>query len=243
MLRDPSSPNVEVLQRVVHHVKSHPDILADPSRWIVGMGWDQNLWADPHYPTAVCAFILHRTFPRLNDYQDDFDLESLLRGRRIYLDRVDVHAAWVSNRVLQLMGELPNEVDGGLIIRDSSGKPTGKTAHNFVNRTHSWSSGIFVDAAMDIVPVPALTKTQLRDYFDRTVRDAHAVGLTSVHDAATESHEIQFYQEYVLGLFTPTWTDFRQDMPQLGNFLYVHCSLKLVYTGTPLAPALPHGPH
>ncbi|KAG8215284.1 amidohydrolase family-domain-containing protein [Butyriboletus roseoflavus] len=153
----------EVLQRVVHYIKSHSDILADPSRWIVGMGWDQNLWSNPQYPTA-----------------DDFDSESLLRGRRIYLNRVDVHAAWVSHRVLQLMGELPNEVDGGIIIRDSSGKPTG----------------IFVDAAMAIVPVPAQTKAQLRDYFDRTVRDAHAVGLTSIHDAATEPHEIQFYQEY-----------------------------------------------
>ncbi|KAI9571870.1 amidohydrolase family-domain-containing protein [Boletus coccyginus] len=153
----------EVLQRVVHHVKSHPDILADPSRWVVGMGWDQNLWQVPQYPTA-----------------DDFDSESLLRGRRIYLDRVDVHAAWVSNRVLQLMGELPREVDGGLIIRDSFGKPTG----------------IFVDNAMAIVPVPAPTKAQLLDHFERTVRDAHAVGLTSIHDAATEPHAIEFYKEY-----------------------------------------------
>ncbi|KAH0834031.1 amidohydrolase family-domain-containing protein [Lanmaoa asiatica] len=143
---------------------SHPDILADPSRWVVGMGWDQNLWSDPQYPTA-----------------DDFDSESLLRGRRIYLDRVDVHAAWVSNRVLQLMGKLPDEVDGGLVIRDSYGKPTG----------------IFVDNAMTIVPVPPPTKAQLRDYFDRTVSDAHAVGLTSIHDAATEPHEIEFYQEYL----------------------------------------------
>ncbi|KAG6370706.1 amidohydrolase 3 [Boletus reticuloceps] len=154
----------EVLHRVVQYVKSHPGVLDDPSRWIKGMGWDQNLWSDPQYPTA-----------------DDLDSESLLRGRRIYLDRVDGHAAWVSNRVLQLMGSLPNEVDGGLIIRDTSGKPTG----------------IFVDNAMAIVPIPAPTKSQLREYFDRTVKDALAVGLTSIHDAATEPHMIEFYQEYL----------------------------------------------
>ncbi|KAF8130389.1 amidohydrolase family-domain-containing protein [Boletus edulis] len=136
----------EVLHRVVQYVKSHPGVLDDPSRWIKGMGWDQNLWSDSQYPTA-----------------DDFDSESLLRGRRIYLHRVDGHAAWVSNRVLQLMGSLPNEVDGGLIIRDPSGKPTG----------------IFVDNAMAIVPIPAPTKSQLHEYFDRTVKDALAVGLTS----------------------------------------------------------------
>ena len=102
------------------------------------------------------------------------------------------------------MGDLPNEVDGGLIIRDSSGKPTGKTGHDCVGWGDSWNTGIFVDNAMSIVPVPAPTKAQLRDHFDRTVRDAHAVGLTSIHDAATEPPEIEFYQEYVLGLFTRT---------------------------------------
>lgn len=61
-----------------------------------------------------------------------------------------------------------------------------------------------MDNAMSIVPVPPPTKVQLRDYFERTVRDAYAVGLTSIHDAATEPHEIEFYQEYVLRLFTLT---------------------------------------
>lgn len=96
---------------------------------------------------------------------------------------------------------------------------------------------------MAIVPVPAPTKAQLRDYFDRTVRDAHAVGLTSIHDAATEPREIQFYQEYVLGLSPPTRTHFPKDMPQLGNFLYVRSLPGCVYARIPVAPALPHGPH
>ena len=55
----------------------------------------------------------------------------MLRGRLIYLVRISAHAAWVSNQVLQLIGDLPSEVDGGLIIRDPSGKPTGKTVHVF----------------------------------------------------------------------------------------------------------------
>ncbi|KIJ18210.1 hypothetical protein PAXINDRAFT_110729 [Paxillus involutus ATCC 200175] len=153
----------EVLQRLVNYVRSHQPILSDPSRWIVGMGWDQNLWSDTHYPHA-----------------DDLDSEPLLKGRRIYLDRVDVHAAWVSNRVLQLMGDLPEVVAGGIIIRDTSGKPTG----------------IFVDNAMALIPVPAPTRTQLLEYFDRAVKDAHAVGLTHIHDAASEPYAIEFYQQY-----------------------------------------------
>ncbi|KAI6120257.1 amidohydrolase family-domain-containing protein [Pisolithus croceorrhizus] len=153
----------EVLQRLVDFVKARPDILNDPSKWIQGMGWDQNIWAIPEYPHA-----------------DDFDAEPLLRGRRIYLDRIDGHAAWVSRRVLQLMGELPNTVDGGEIIRDGSANPTG----------------IFVDNAMSLIPVPPPSKADMLRYFDRTVSDALAVGLTSIHDAATEPDAVEFYRQY-----------------------------------------------
>lgn len=96
---------------------------------------------------------------------------------------------------------------------------------------------------MSIVPVPSPTKAQLRDYFERTVRDAHAVGLTSIHDAATEPHEIEFYQEYVLGLFTSTPTHLRPGMPRLGNFLYVHSCQCLCVCSFPVAPALLDGSH
>ncbi|KIN96284.1 hypothetical protein M404DRAFT_16921 [Pisolithus tinctorius Marx 270] len=153
----------EVLERLVDFVKAKPDILNNPSKWIQGMGWDQNIWAVPEYPHA-----------------DDFDAEPLLRGRRIYLDRVDGHAAWVSRRVLQLMGELPNTVDGGEIIRDGSAHPTG----------------IFVDNAMSLIPLPPPSEADMQRYFERTVKDALAVGLTSIHDAATEPDAIEFYRQY-----------------------------------------------
>ena len=44
---------VEALERLANFVKSRPDILNDPSRWIRGMGWDQNLWSPSEYPCAV----------------------------------------------------------------------------------------------------------------------------------------------------------------------------------------------
>lgn len=49
----------------------------------------------------------------------------MVAGRRIVLQSKDMHALWVSPRVLQSMGPLPDEVSGGLIVRDASGKPTG----------------------------------------------------------------------------------------------------------------------
>jgi len=103
----------------------------------------------------------------------------LLRGRRISLSRVDGHATWVSNRVLQLLGDLPKEVDGGAIIRDVEGKPTG----------------IFVDNAMELIKVPSWTQTQMLEYFAKAVKDAHAYGLTSIHDAMSTPENIAFFKE------------------------------------------------
>ncbi|KIK37222.1 hypothetical protein CY34DRAFT_776606 [Suillus luteus UH-Slu-Lm8-n1] len=152
----------EVLSHLKAYVISHPDILGDPTRWIEGMGWDQNKWPGAQYPHA-----------------DDFDREPLLRGRRISLARIDVHASWVSNRVLQLMTPLPETIDGGLIIRDEHGKPTG----------------IFVDNAMDLIPSQPFSEARAMEYFTRATGDALAVGLTGVHDAFSVPDEIQFYKK------------------------------------------------
>ena len=49
----------------------------------------------------------------------------MLKGRLILLSRVDKRAKLVSRAVLQIMGDLPDHVEGGEIIRNSEGKPTG----------------------------------------------------------------------------------------------------------------------
>jgi len=38
---------------------------------------------------------------------------------------VDGHAIWVSSKVLEIAGDLPNNVEGGEILRDKDGDPTG----------------------------------------------------------------------------------------------------------------------
>jgi hypothetical protein len=57
--------------------------------------------------------------------KDDLDREPLLRGRLVLLARVDVHAYWVSNAILSKLMDLPDVVDGGVIIRHEDGNPTG----------------------------------------------------------------------------------------------------------------------
>lgn len=58
-------------------------------------------------------------------FQEDLESSSTLSGLPISLSRIDVHAEWVSPAVLKLMGDLPDHVEGGQIVRDEAGKPTG----------------------------------------------------------------------------------------------------------------------
>ncbi|KAF5376082.1 hypothetical protein D9615_007734 [Tricholomella constricta] len=151
-----------VVERIKEYILAHPDILNDKTRWIQGMGWDQTKWPGALFPTAA-----------------DLDQDPLLKGRPISLSRVDVHAKWVSPRVLELMGDLPDKVDGGSIVRDTDGRPTG----------------IFVDNAMALIPTPEWTEDRMTQFFETTMRDALAHGLTSIHDAMSFPDYIQFYKK------------------------------------------------
>ncbi|KAF8901017.1 amidohydrolase family-domain-containing protein [Gymnopilus junonius] len=152
----------EIVERIKAYILSHPDVKNDRTHWIEGMGWDQTKWPGAQFPTA-----------------EDLESDPLLKDRFISLSRVDGHARWVSPAVLLLMKDLPAKVDGGLIVRDKDGKPTG----------------IFVDNAMSLIPIPPWTETQLSEFFDVTIKEALSFGLTSIHDADTKPKHIKFFQK------------------------------------------------
>jgi len=58
-------------------------------------------------------------------FQADLDASPILKGLPISLARIDIHAEWVSPAILTLLGDLPEIIDGGEIVRDESGNPTG----------------------------------------------------------------------------------------------------------------------
>ncbi|CAE6462601.1 unnamed protein product [Rhizoctonia solani] len=172
----------EILSKIRLYVESSP---LEPGAWIEGQGWDQTLWGGA-FPTAA-----------------DLDQDPLLRDKPIVLARTDVHAYWVSKEVIRRLGPLPDKVDGGEIIRDADGNPTG----------------IFLDNAMALigkyVPLPThnlelitraddakpqWTDAQRLRFFRRTVKDALAVGLTTIHDAATYVPDIEMAIEGKLPL-------------------------------------------
>ena len=86
---------------------------ANPTGWIRGRGWDQNLWPIQTFPTAQ-------------------DLDGLTGDRPAFLERVDGHAAWVNAAALKLASITRDTPDpaGGRYLRDDSGQPTGVMLDN-----------------------------------------------------------------------------------------------------------------
>ena len=93
----------DLQERLRTYAAAHPD---DP--WIVGRGWNQELWASKRFPTAA-------------------DLDSVVSDRPVILERVDGHATVANRAALRAGGitEATRDPTGGTIERDSSGKPTG----------------------------------------------------------------------------------------------------------------------
>jgi predicted amidohydrolase YtcJ len=99
---DGASSLDEVIRRTVAFAKTS----ADP--WILGEGWDQNLWRQPTFPT-------HQA------------LSAAIPDRPVALDRVDGHALFVNAKAMQMAGITKATADpaGGRIERSADGEPTG----------------------------------------------------------------------------------------------------------------------
>jgi len=117
-------------------------------------------------------------------------------GRPIALRSKDAHGYWVSQKILDAMEPIPDKVDGGVIIRDSQGKPIGEAASG--QRHDKLSNkfpGVFLDNARDLIPIPLPTEEALLKRWEPVVKDAHAVGLTAVHDALLQPNTIDFFHK------------------------------------------------
>jgi predicted amidohydrolase YtcJ len=55
-------------------------------------------------------------------------------------------------------------------------------------------TGVFLDNAQELVKRPALTEEDLLRRFHTTVNDAHARGLTSIHDAGFDPMSLNFFK-------------------------------------------------
>ena len=99
---------LQTAQAVKKYAKQNPQL-----SWIKGRGWNQELWAKKQFPTAK-------------------DLDEYVTDRPVWLRRVDGHAGWANKKALAFAGINKHTLDpdGGLIVRDASGVPTGVLVDN-----------------------------------------------------------------------------------------------------------------
>ncbi|HOJ05185.1 MAG TPA: amidohydrolase [Bacteroidota bacterium] len=150
----------EAVILMLHGTQSASEVLAmvrqradsvEAGAWIRGRGWDQNDWPTAAFPTAR-------------------QLDSVAADHPVMLVRIDGHAAWVNTRALRAAGinsETPDP-DGGKILRDAKGEPTG----------------ILLDNAIELVRahIPPPTEEELRTAFSSAIDRCLALGLTGAHD-------------------------------------------------------------
>ncbi|MGC8917280.1 MAG: amidohydrolase [Thermoanaerobaculum sp.] len=93
----------EVVARLAQRARELP-----PGSWVLGRGWDQNLWPEKAFPH-------HR------------ELSQLVPDHPVLARRVDGHAVLVNAKALALAGIGAQTPDppGGQILRDHTGEPTG----------------------------------------------------------------------------------------------------------------------
>ena len=99
----------EVIERLKAYEQKYPE-----KTWIIGGGWDQNLWPDKKFPTKD---LLDKAFP----------------DKAVFLSRVDYHAAVVNSKTLALNNILEVKPVLGGIIGGEGKVPNGLLIDNAVD--------------------------------------------------------------------------------------------------------------
>jgi len=149
------------VRRVREFIRIHPDVERDKTSVIEGWGWDHTSWPQEAFPTSA-----------------DLDADPVIRGRPVILQSKDGHALWLSSAALQSIEEFPDTVEGGIVVRDEQGVPTG----------------VLVDKAQDLLQKAPLTEHDRIRRFDIAVNDALSKGLTTFHDAGFDPASLAFFK-------------------------------------------------
>lgn len=145
-------------KKVAQYSKDNPELT-----WLIGRGWNQVLWPGKAFPTAK-------------------DLDEYIADKPVVLTRVDGHAVWLNSKAMALAGIDKQSVspDGGEIVKDKDGEPTG----------------VLIDNAEQLVwsKVPKESEQQWQLAFDKVNKHLLGLGITSVHDAGVDHAGYQFFK-------------------------------------------------
>ena len=137
--------------------------------WLTGRGWDQNDWGgDGAFPTRA-------------------DLDAAFPDRPVWITRIDGHADWANTAALRAAGLdpealAPADPEGGAVIKDSDGRPTGV----FIDNAASYVSGA----------LPTPDAAVYTEALERALAETVRYGLTGVHEAGISLAAIDLYRQF-----------------------------------------------
>lgn len=146
-----------VLSVLGNYVRAHTD---DP--WILGRGWNHDDFTDePRYPNRD-------------------DLDAVCPDKPCMITRACGHVAVANSRALALAGidQAAPFVDGGRVVTDANGKPTGVLEENALELIN------------DVLPVP--DRAQLKNALLRGMQHVNRFGITSVQSDDFSSTKAPF---------------------------------------------------
>ncbi len=156
-LRDAKSPE-EFVRRIREFASKIPK-----GRWILGGKWDHENWTPNNLPTKEL-------------------IDSVTPDNPVFIDRLDGHMSLANSLALKLAGvsRETKDVEGGIIVRDVRGEPTG----------------IFKDAAQNYVyrVIPEASFEQKLEAAEAATKYAASLGVTSVQDMSA-GNDVGVYQE------------------------------------------------
>lgn len=171
----------EVVRRVAARAAEIPK-----GSWIFGRGWDQNLWPGKRFPAHA-------------------ELSRAVPDHPVWLDRIDGHASLLNARAMELLGVEASVPDpeGGRILRDQDGSPTGVLIDN--------GMGLFTDRIPE--PPPEAWSRWIR----KGSEHAAARGLTTVTEMGVGPTEVAAYRGLAAGHELPIrvavfWTGTLEDL-------------------------------
>ena len=168
--------NVESYQEMIERVKLAVARSA-PGEWIIGRGWHQDKW-DVKPDIMVKGFPVHAARSEVSP------------DNPVFLRHASGHAGFANAKAMEISGvnalsleKYKNEEgEGGEVIRDALGNPTG----------------LFNERAMNLIDehIPDNTRETDARALELAIKACHENGITSFHDAGARRNEIELYQEF-----------------------------------------------
>jgi predicted amidohydrolase YtcJ len=153
-LRDAKSPE-EMAKRLADYAKKIPK-----GQWILGGDWDHERWPGAPLPTRQM-------------------IDAATPDNPVFVSRLDGHMELANTLAIKISGVTRDtkDPDGGLIVRDANGEPTG----------------IFKDAAEDLIKVPEHSADEKLQAARAATDYAASLGVTSLTDMSG-NEDVGIYQ-------------------------------------------------